>query len=170
MASQNRLLQEELDELNQRLKQHNLRKEGSKAKGAGDTREDSPELMSDDMKSARSQKSLLDPLSYPFHYAKEKLRSLVAHDGYEVEYFPSIMPPANANTASREESLLAVRRPVMMGMAMVKVMQMKVMASGQPWAGSLRQDANEVGKGSHERRKAQNSRKRDVAIQGDANS
>ena len=60
MAYQNTLLQEELDELNQQLKRHDLREERSKPKGAGDTREDSPELMTDDMK-----KSILDPLSNP---------------------------------------------------------------------------------------------------------
>ena len=94
MAAQNRLLQEEIDDLNQQIKLHDFRGEDSKPKGVGDSREDSPELMTDDMKSARSQKSLLDPLSYPFQYAKEKLRSLVTTDGYEVEYTPSIMPPA----------------------------------------------------------------------------
>ena len=65
-------------------------------KGVGDTREDSPELMTDDMKSARSQRSMLDPLSNPFQYAKDKLRSLVTYDGYEVEYTPSVIPTAES--------------------------------------------------------------------------
>ena len=95
MAYQNGLLQDELDELKRYQKQHNLREDGSKPKETGDTREDSPELMTDNMKSARSQRSMLDPLSNPFQYAKEKLRSLVTNDGYEAEYTPRIiMPPA----------------------------------------------------------------------------
>ena len=65
MAVQNRLLQEEIDDLNQHMKHYDFRGEGSKPKGVGDTREDSPEL-TEDMKSARSQKSHLDPLSHPF--------------------------------------------------------------------------------------------------------
>ena len=96
MAYQNGLLQDELDELKRYQKQHDLREDGSKPKGVGDTREDSPELMTDDMKSARSQRSMLDPLSNPFQYAKEKLRSLVTYDGYEVEYTPSVIPTAES--------------------------------------------------------------------------
>ena len=91
MAAQNRLLLEEMDDPNQQVKQHDFRGEESKSKGLGDTQEDSP---ADDMRSAWSQKSELDPLSYPFQCAKEKLRSLVTNDGCEVEYTPSIMPPA----------------------------------------------------------------------------
>ena len=52
--------------------------------------------MTDDMKSARSQRSMLDPLSNPFQYAKEKFRSLVTYDGYDSGYTPSIMPPAES--------------------------------------------------------------------------
>ena len=61
MAHQNGLLQDELDELKRYQKQHDLREDGSKPQGVGDTREDSPGLMTDDMKSARSQRSMLDP-------------------------------------------------------------------------------------------------------------
>ena len=96
MAYQNGLLQDELDELKRYQKQHDLREDGSKPKGVGDTREDSPELMTDDMKSARSQRSMLDPLSNRFQYAKEKLTSLVTYDGYEVEYTPSVIPTAES--------------------------------------------------------------------------
>ena len=60
MAYQNGLLRDELDEFKRYQKQHDLREDGSKPKGAGDTREDSPELMTDDMKSARSQRPMLD--------------------------------------------------------------------------------------------------------------
>ena len=45
MAAQNRLLQEEIDDLNQQMRPHDFRGEDSKPKGVGDTQEDSPELM-----------------------------------------------------------------------------------------------------------------------------
>ena len=44
MANQNGLLQDELDELKKYQKQHDLREDGSKLKGVGDTREDSPRV------------------------------------------------------------------------------------------------------------------------------
>ena len=83
MAVQNRLLQEEIDDLNQRMKHYDFRGEGSNPKGVGDTQEDSPELMTEDKKSAWSQKSHLDLLSNPFQHAKEKLRAFVTSDGHE---------------------------------------------------------------------------------------
>lgn len=54
IAAQNLSLQEGLEKLHSR-RDFDLREEKSKPKGDGDTREDSPELMTEDMKSARTK-------------------------------------------------------------------------------------------------------------------
>ena len=41
-------------------------------------------------------------MSNPFQYAKEKLRSLVTYDGYDAEYTPSIMPPAESEALNAD--------------------------------------------------------------------
>ena len=134
MAVQDRLLHGENDDLNQQMKYHDFREEGTKHKGVSDAREDSPELLPEEMKSARSQK-----------------RAFVTTDGYENEYTPSIMPPAvrealksNARgpRGSAEIPSGRVRSPP------------KTSAPGpplrwgwprcQPRTGSLRQNADEV--------------------------